>query len=78
MNPPFATVKIRKVGGSAGIIIPKHVLDDLHAAVGDTLHLVKTDRGYELTTFDPELEEALAIYREGAREYRDALGELAR
>jgi len=73
-----ATIKIRQVGGSAGAIFPKEVLEELHAEIGDTLHLVRTERGFEITPFDPGFEEAMSIYRDVAREYRDALRELAR
>lgn len=72
------TIKIRQVGSSAGAILPKEVLDELQAEIGDTLHLVRTERGFEITPFDPAFEEAMELYRESAREYRDALRELAR
>jgi antitoxin MazE len=72
------TIKIRQVGSSAGAIFPREVLDELRAQIGDTLHLVRTERGFEITPFDPDFEEAMALYRETAREYRDALRELAR
>ncbi len=72
------TIKIRQVGSSAGAILPKEVLDELQAEIGDTLHLVRTERGFEITPFDPAFEEAMELYRETAREYRDALRELAR
>lgn len=73
-----ATIKIRQVGSSAGAIFPKEVLDELQARIGDTLHLVRTERGFEITPFDPDFEEAMSLYREVAREYRDALRELSR
>ena len=72
------TIKVRQVGSSAGAIFPKEVLEALHAEIGDTLHLVRTERGFEITAFDPEFEEAMSAYREVAREYRDALRELSR
>ena len=71
------TIKIRQVGSSAGAIFPKEVLEELHARIGDTLHLVRTERGFELTAFDPEFESAMEAYREVADEYRNALRELA-
>lgn len=72
------TIKIRPVGSSAGAIFPKEVLEELQAQIGDSLHLVRTERGFEITPFDPEFEEAMALYRETARDYRDALRELSR
>lgn len=72
------TLKIRQVGSSAGAIFPKEILEALQAQIGDTLHLVRTERGFEITTFDPDFEEAMKAYREVADEYRDALRELAK
>lgn len=73
------TIKLRQVGGSTGAIFPKEFLEEIHAEVGDTLHLVRTERGtYEITPFDPDFEDAMAAYRDVSREYRDALRELSR
>jgi antitoxin MazE len=71
-------VKVRQVGGSAGLILPKEVLDELHAAVGDTLHLVRTERGYELTAYDPAFDEAMAGFEVIRRKHRNAFRELAK
>ncbi|HEX8696453.1 MAG TPA: hypothetical protein VF746_28805 [Longimicrobium sp.] len=73
-----ASIKIRQVGGSAGVILPKEVLDVLHAGVGDTLHLVRTERGFELTPYDPAFEEAMEGFEEIRRKHRNAFRELAR
>jgi antitoxin MazE len=74
-----AAIKLRQVGGSTGAIFPKEFLEEIHAGTGDTLHLIRTERGtYELSPFDPDFEDAMAAYREVSREYRDALRELAR
>lgn len=72
------TIKIRQVGSSAGAILPKEVLEELHAEIGDTLHLVRTERGFEITPFDPEFGEAMAVFERGRRKYRNALRELSR
>lgn len=72
------TIKIRQVGSSAGAIFPKEVLEELHAEIGDTLHLVRTERGFEITPLDPEFGEAMAVFERGRRKYRNALRELAR
>jgi putative addiction module antidote len=73
------TIKLRQVGGSTGAIFPKEFLEEIRARSGDTLHLIRTERGtYELSPFDPKIEEAMAAYREVSREYRDALRELAK
>lgn len=45
---------------------------------GDTVHLVETEEGILITPFDPDFEEAMEIYAEGAKRYRNAMRELAR
>jgi antitoxin MazE len=73
-----ASVKVRQVGGSAGVLLPKEILDELHAVVRDTLHLVRTERGFELTAFDPAFEEAMAGFEVIRRKHRNAFRELAK
>jgi putative addiction module antidote len=43
-----ATLKITKIGNSAGVILPKELLAHLGAAVGETLSVVTTPNGIEL------------------------------
>ena len=61
---------IRAVGNSAGMTIPKPVLDRYQLAEGDTVFLVETDEGVLVTPYDPSFKEAMAIYEEGARTYQ--------
>jgi antitoxin MazE len=68
---------IRSIGNSAGTTIPKAMLRRYHMAEGDRVHLVETKDGILITPFDPTFDEAMAIYEEGAREYRNAMRELA-
>jgi len=71
------TTTIREIGNSAGAIIPKAMLERYRLATGDRVNLVETDEGILLTPFDPDFEEAMAIYLEGARRYRNAMRALA-
>ena len=45
---------------------------------GDSVHLVETDEGILITPFDPDFKEAMEIYAEGAKRYRNAMRELAK
>jgi hypothetical protein len=54
------------------------MLERYHLAEGDTVHLVETEEGILITPFDPAFEEAMAIYAEGAKRYRNAMRELAK
>jgi putative addiction module antidote len=69
---------IRAIGNSAGATIPKSWLERFHLQPGDAIYLIETDQGILLTPFDPDFEEAMKIYQEGARVFRNALHELAR
>lgn len=69
---------IRAIGNSAGTTIPKAMLERYHLGEGDTIHLVETEEGILITPFDPDFEEAMAIYAEGAKQYRNAMRELAK
>ena len=69
---------IRAIGNSAGTTIPKPLLERYHLAEGDTVHLVETEEGILITPFDPDFQEAMEIYAEGAKRYRNAMRELAK
>ena len=73
-----ATLKITRIGNSAGIILPKEVLARLRVGPGDTVHLTEAPDGVRLTACDPgfaaKMEAAEAIMRED----RDILRELAK
>ncbi|HIF05638.1 MAG TPA: AbrB/MazE/SpoVT family DNA-binding domain-containing protein [Gemmatimonadetes bacterium] len=69
---------IRAIGNSAGTTIPKPLLERYNLAEGDSVHLVETEEGILITPFDPAFDEAMAIYAEGAKRYRNAMRELAR
>jgi putative addiction module antidote len=71
-------LKIKKIGNSAGVILPKELLAQLGAEVGDTLSVVRTPRGVELSPADPEFERQMAIARQVMEDHRQALRELAK
>lgn len=68
---------IRAIGNSAGTTIPKAMLERYHLSESDRVHLLALEDGILITPFDPDFAEALEIYEEGAKEYRNALRELA-
>jgi putative addiction module antidote len=71
-------LKIRKVGNSAGLVLPAEAMAALHADVGDTVYLTKSPDGVRLTPYDPDFERQIALARQVARKYRNALRELAK
>jgi putative addiction module antidote len=69
--------KIRAIGNSSGTTIPKRMLERYRLAEGDRVHLIETDEGILITPFDLDFAEGMAMYREGAKAYRNAMRELA-
>ena len=47
-------LKVRKIGNSLGVVLPKEVTTRLQAGVDDRLFLIEApDGGYRLTQYDP-------------------------
>lgn len=73
-----ATLKITKIGNSAGVILPKEVLAHLNTEIGEALSLVVTPRGIELSAAEPDFEAQMAAAREVMARRKRALQELAK
>jgi putative addiction module antidote len=73
-----ATVRVRKVGNSLGILLTKDVIEVLGVAEGDQLFAVRTPDGVRLTPFDPAFAAAIESSRDYMRRHRDAMHELAK
>jgi len=71
-------LKLRPVGTSTGIIVPKEMLVRMRVKEDDTLFAVETPDGYLLTPFDPEVEKQLNLGREFIARYRDTFRALAK
>lgn len=72
------TIKIRKVGNSLGAILPKELIDALHAKEGDDLYVTETPEGFMVTPYDPDFDQAMRAARRFMDEHRNALRELAK
>jgi putative addiction module antidote len=73
-----ATLKITKIGNSAGVILPKEVLARLRVGPGDTLHLTESPDGVRLTAADPDFAAKMEAAEAIMREDRDILRVLAK
>ncbi len=72
-------LKLRKIGNSLGVVVPKEALARLNAAEGDVLVLTETtDGGFRLTATDPSFAEKMSVAEKISRRYRNALRELAK
>ena len=70
-------LKVRKIGNSSGVTIPKEALVQLRVSEGDTLILTETPDGFRVTPYDPDFADSLAAFERTRRKYRNALRELA-
>ena len=73
----MASVKVVAVGNSTGVILPKEVVQRLRVQKGDTLYLLETPNGIELTPYDREFAAQMEIAERVMREDRDVLKKLA-
>ncbi len=71
------TVKLTTIGNSTGIILPRELLDRLRLRKGDTLHVLETPNGVELSAFDPEFARQMDVAERVMRDDRDVLRRLA-
>lgn len=70
--------KIRKIGNSSGIILPKRIMDELHLKEGDVLTIERKGSHLELVSEDQEFRDWAEAYRAANIKYKDVLKELAK
>ncbi len=70
-------LKIRKIGTSLGLVLPKELLAELGVGEGDKLYPVRTQAGVEFTRYDPDFEQAIEAGRKFMRRYPNAMKKLA-
>jgi putative addiction module antidote len=73
----MTTLKVTTVGNSTGVILPKDILQRLRVERGDTLYVIETPGGIELTPYNPEFAAQMEIAERVMREDRDVLRKLA-
>jgi putative addiction module antidote len=71
-------IKIRRVGNSLGVILPRDVIANLRVSEGDHLALTEAADGYRISAYDPAIEQQVERARNVMRRYRNALRELAK
>jgi putative addiction module antidote len=71
-------VKVRAIGHSLGVILPRDVLVRSRIAEGDTLHVVDTADGFRLVRYNPEFAGQMEVAREVMRRRDGVLRELAK
>jgi len=70
-------LKVTTIGNSAGVILPKEILERLRVSKGDELYLVEEPDGYKLTPYNREFADQMKAAESIMREDRDVLKVLA-
>jgi len=81
MNKPATharSLKIRKIGNSAGIILPKELLARLRVDIGDDVYLSEAVDGMRLSACDPDFVDLMEKAEGIMRQDRDILNVLAK
>jgi putative addiction module antidote len=72
-------MKVRKIGNSLGVVLPKEVLSRLNVQDGDKVFLTEApDGSYRITPYDPEFEKQIKIGKTFMARYRNTLRALAK
>lgn len=70
-------LKLTQIGNSVGIVLPKELLAKLRVGKGDTLTVIETPDGIELTSFDEVKLKQLDAAERVMRKNRNMLRKLA-
>lgn len=73
-----APVKLRPIGNSDGVCLPKNMLKRYGVARGDVLYAIDTPNGILLTPYDPDFAAAMEANRDYMKRHRNALHELSK
>lgn len=73
----MAVLKVTAVGNSVGVILPEELLKRLRVEKGDSLYVVETERGIELTPYNPEFAGQMEAAEHVMSEDCDSLRKLA-
>ena len=72
------TVKVRPLGNSMGVIIPREILARHRVSAGDTLHVVDTPDGFRVVKHDPAFGRQVEAAGKTMRRRRAGLPALAK
>jgi putative addiction module antidote len=71
-------LKLRKIGNSVGLVLPKKALAHLKVGEGDTVCLTDAADGSVRVTANPEVSRQMEVVQDVMRRYRNTLRELAK
>jgi len=76
-KPAGRTLKVRRIGNSLGVVLPKEVLAKLGVAEGDALSVSDTPDGVSLSAADEDTAELMKLAEDIMRKRRRVLKALA-
>ena len=71
-------LKLRAVGTSTGVVLPKEMLARLRAEQGAVLYAIETPAGYVLTALNPRVKDQIEDAEAFMDRYRDVFAALAK
>jgi putative addiction module antidote len=71
-------LKVRKIGNSYGVVLPKEALATLRVKEGDTLTVTEAPHALNLTASSPDFDKTMQVFESLSLRYRNALRELAK
>ena len=74
----IVSLKLRKIGNSVGVVLPKEELSQLNVVEGDTVTITDAQDGVRITASNPEFSKTMAVFESLNRRYRNTLRELAK
>jgi putative addiction module antidote len=73
----MVALKLRAVGTSTGVVLPKEMLTRLRVDQGEVVYALETPTGYALTTLDPNIKAQIESGEAFMNRYRDVFAVLA-
>ena len=70
------SVKLTTIGNSVGVVLPRELLARLRVERGDTLYVLETPNGIELTPYRPDFAAQIEAAERVLRDERDVLRQL--
>lgn len=71
-------LKLRQVGSSTGVVLPKELLAQMNAKQGEEVYATITPDGLLLSALNPETRAQLELIEAGMDEYKDVYAFLAK
>jgi putative addiction module antidote len=77
-RPAMYSLKIRKIGNSLGVTLPKEALEKMSVSEGDIIFLTDSPEGFKVTPYDETFEKAMEAFGRTRSKFRNAFKELAK